>query len=194
MEQLKDVFASNLIQLRNKAGLTQAELAAKINYSDKSVSKWERADALPDLVVAKELADIFGVSVDFMLTSHNAWNGRPAKPYYSTGMITAVSLLGILTLAVFVFVLLLWIVGKPIWMVFAVAVPVALITLLVLNSVWRKAKYHPVVVSLLLLSVFALVYYLLHTYFHVHHPWGLIFVWVPAQLVVLFSFNIRRKK
>jgi transcriptional regulator with XRE-family HTH domain len=194
MEQLKDVFAGNLIQLRTKAGLTQAELAAKINYSDKSVSKWERAEALPDLLVTKELADIFGVSVDFMLTSHDAWEGKPAKLHYSTGMITAVVLLGILTLAIFIFVLLYWIVGKAIWMVFVAAAPVALITLLVLNSVWHKVEYHPTVVSLLILGLFAMVYYILHVYCNMPHPWELVFIWMPTQLLVLFSFNIRRKK
>ncbi len=194
MEQLKDVFAGNLIQLRTAAGLTQAELAAKINYSDKSVSKWERAEALPDLVVAKELAAIFGVSVDFMLTSHDGWDGKPAKVQYSTGMITAVALLGIFTLATLIFVLLRWILQEPIWLVFVVAMPIALITLLILNSVFHKVKYHPVVVSLLLFGIFAMVYYILHVYCHVFHPWELVFVWILAQIVVLFSFNIRRKK
>lgn len=194
MEQLKDVFAGNLIQLRTAAGLTQAELAAKINYSDKSVSKWERAEALPDLAVAKELAAIFGVSVDFMLTSHDGWDGKPAKVHYSTGMITAVALFGIFTLATLTFVLLRWILQEPIWLVFVAAIPVTLITLLVLNTVFHKVKYHPVVVSLLLLGVFVMTYYILHVYCKLQHPWELIFVWIPAQIVVLFSFKIRRKK
>ncbi|MBQ6550569.1 MAG: helix-turn-helix domain-containing protein [Lachnospiraceae bacterium] len=46
MNDLKLIFASNLIRLRREAGLTQAMLAEKINYSDKSVSKWERGDSL----------------------------------------------------------------------------------------------------------------------------------------------------
>ncbi|MBO5928483.1 MAG: hypothetical protein J6Q42_00505, partial [Clostridia bacterium] len=114
--------------------------------------------------------------------------------HYSTGMITAVVLLGILTLAIFIFVLLYWIVGKAIWMVFVAAAPVALITLLVLNSVWHKVEYHPTVVSLLILGLFAMVYYILHVYCNMPHPWELVFIWMPTQLLVLFSFNIRRKK
>ena len=49
MEDLKVIVAVNISRLRRDAGMTQAELAEKINYSDKSVSKWERAEALPDL-------------------------------------------------------------------------------------------------------------------------------------------------
>ena len=41
MDDLKYTTASNIINLRQKAGMTQSELAALINYSDKSVSKWE---------------------------------------------------------------------------------------------------------------------------------------------------------
>lgn len=70
MEDLKAVFAGNLIRLRTAAEWTQADLAERINYSDKSVSKWERADALPDLTVAKAIADQFGVTVDYMLVPH----------------------------------------------------------------------------------------------------------------------------
>ena len=79
MDELKAVFAGNLIHLRTKAGLTQAELAEKIHYSDKSVSKWERAESLPDLQVAKELAQVFGVTVDFLITPHDAWEGKPVR-------------------------------------------------------------------------------------------------------------------
>ena len=59
MQDLKAVFAANLIHLRTQAGYTQAELAEMIHYSDKSVSKWERAESLPDLQVSKEIADVF---------------------------------------------------------------------------------------------------------------------------------------
>ena len=58
MDELKLIFASNLIRLRTEAGLTQAELASMINYSDKSVSKWERGEAVPDAYVLKQMAEV----------------------------------------------------------------------------------------------------------------------------------------
>ena len=51
MDELKNIVASNLIELRVASGMTQSQLAEKINYSDKSVSKWERAEAIPDVAV-----------------------------------------------------------------------------------------------------------------------------------------------
>ena len=192
LEELKDVFAGNLIRLRTDAGMTQAQLAEVLNYSDKSVSKWERADGMPDLMVAKAIADHFGVTVDWMLTSHDAWNGKTAKVHYSPSMITGVCLVGIWTLAILLFLILHWTLDKFVWAVLLSAVPISLITLLVLNSVWGRERYHLLTVSLLVTSLFGLAYYLFHSY--VDDLWSLIFLWLPAQLVVLLSFHIRKKK
>ena len=68
MDTFEEIVAYNLTELRKNARLTQAELAEKINYSDKSVSKWERGEALPDLKVLTRLAELFGVSIDYFVT------------------------------------------------------------------------------------------------------------------------------
>ena len=73
LAELKLVVASNLIKLRTGAGLTQAELGAKLNYSDKTISKWERGEAIPDAYVLTQLGEIFGVTVDNILSSHDSW-------------------------------------------------------------------------------------------------------------------------
>ena len=67
LTELKLVTASNIINERTKAGMTQAELGAKLNYSDKSVSKWERGEAIPDAFVLTQMAELFGVTVDYLL-------------------------------------------------------------------------------------------------------------------------------
>ena len=63
----KEILAANLSRLRREKGLTQAELGEKINYSDKSVSKWERGEGVPDLQVMIALSDLYGVSIDEMM-------------------------------------------------------------------------------------------------------------------------------
>ena len=62
------LIADNLIYYRKRAGLTQAEVASHINYSDKSVSKWERGDGCPDVYVMTLLAEKYNVSIN-QLTS-----------------------------------------------------------------------------------------------------------------------------
>ena len=53
--------------LRKANGLTQKELAEKLNVSDKTVSRWERDDGAPDLSVIPVIAEIFGVTCDELL-------------------------------------------------------------------------------------------------------------------------------
>ena len=77
MDELKLIFASNLIRLRTAAGMTQAELGEQLNYSDKSISKWERGEAIPDAAVLKRMSEIFGVTVDYLLDEHDAWQPAP---------------------------------------------------------------------------------------------------------------------
>ena len=67
MAEIKDILAKNLLELRKAASLTQLELAEKLNYSDKSVSKWEHGDAVPDIEVIASIANFYSVSVDYLI-------------------------------------------------------------------------------------------------------------------------------
>ena len=67
MENVKQIIAKNLVELRKQNRLTQLELAERLNYSDKAVSKWERGESIPDVITMKALADLFSVSVDYFI-------------------------------------------------------------------------------------------------------------------------------
>ena len=66
-ESLKSVIAANIADLRKKQGMTQQDLAERLNYTDKAISKWERGESLPDVLILKQIADMFGVTVDYLL-------------------------------------------------------------------------------------------------------------------------------
>lgn len=193
MDELKLIFASNLIRLRTAAGMTQAELGEQLNYSDKSISKWERGEAIPDAAVLKRMSEVFGVTVDYLLNEHDAWQPgpEPAACDRSHHAIILVALMGIVTLAVLVFVVLwLWL-GAVEWIVFACFVPAAVITYLVLNSVFFGGWGNLYVVLGLVASVFA-VGYLVLLRFGMNF-WQLFLILIPAEAVVYFSFHIRAK-
>lgn len=193
MDDLKLILASNLIKLRTSKNMTQTDLAEKLNYSDKAVSKWERAESVPDIFVLKQLADIFGVDVDFLITSHDEWKSSEEEKndgkVYST--ITLITLAGIFTLAFLVFTIF-WILGNVEWRIFAYTATAALIAWLVLNSIWHKGKRNWIIVSALVFSIIANVYISLLKY----NPWQLLMVAIPAELIVSLSFKVvkfRRK-
>ena len=189
-EELTVTFASNLVRLRQHAGMKQSDLAAKLNYSDKSISKWERAEALPDVIVIKKIADIFSVSVDFLLTSHDEWSApkiNKANKEFNTWMIIGVAMFGIITFTCLLFVIF-WMRGKLYWEILLASIPVALITLLVLNTLWNDQKNNVYIVMALVFGIFILMYYLLRQY----TPWQLIFVLIPSEIVVYLSFQIKK--
>ena len=68
---VKLLISKNIIKYRKKMGLTQLELAEKLNYSDKTLSKWERGESMPDIVTLKQLADIFMISVDVLISTED---------------------------------------------------------------------------------------------------------------------------
>ena len=193
MDELKLIFASNLIRLRTAAGMTQAELGEQLNYSDKSISKWERGEAIPDAAVLKRMSEIFGVTVDYLLNEHDAWQPgpEPSACDRSHHAIILVALMGIVTLAVLVFVVLwLWL-GQGEWVVFPCFVPAAVITYLALNSVFFAGRGNLYVVLGLVVSVF-LAGYLVLLRFGMNF-WQLFLILIPAEAVVYFSFHIRAK-
>jgi transcriptional regulator with XRE-family HTH domain len=193
MEDLRLYFASNLINLRSTAGMTQLELAEKLNYSDKAVSKWERAESIPDVTVVKAIADIFGVTVDYLISPHDQWQPEPVgdsgRKKYNAKLIIAISSMGIFTLAVLLFVIL-WIIIKPIPLIFVAALPLFLLTLLILNSIWKAEMRNDVLTMLLVASVFLLLYVIFLPY----NLWQLFLVLIPAEAITFLSFRFKGRK
>lgn len=61
------ILADKIIELRRKSGMSQEELAEKLNVSRQSVSKWESAASIPDLTRILEMSRLFGVTTDYLL-------------------------------------------------------------------------------------------------------------------------------
>ena len=201
-ENLQSVIAGNIAALRRARGFTQAELAEKLGYSGKSVSKWERGDGLPDVLCLKAMADLFGVSVDYMLTADHpdpaaevTGDGEaaetPPKEVYQVNRrtIAALSVAGVWLLAALVFVVGL-IAGKTLVTPFFLALPVSAILLIVFSSLWGTRTH-------LFFSVTALVWGVLLSVCWVlrgKDPWLLLVLGIPATVVVWLSCRVTTKK
>jgi len=200
-ENLQSVIAGNIAALRRARGFTQAELAEKLGYSDKSVSKWERGDGLPDVLCLKAMADLFGVTVDYMLTAEhpdpaevpeNVPAGEESREeiyQVNRRTIAALSVAGVWLLAAMVFVVGL-IAGKTLVTPFFLALPVSAILLIVFSSLWGTRTH-------LFFSVTALVWGVLLTVCWVlrgKDPWLLLILGLPATVVVWLSCRVMTKK
>ena len=146
MEELKPVIARNIAVLRQKAGMTQLELADKLHYSDKAVSKWERGESIPDVGVLKRIADLFHVTLDSLLQTEPAGPAAKQQPpaRHTRRLIVAITLTGVLAAALAAFLIL------NSWLVLCYMLPVAAIVWLVFNSLWFNRRWNYAIVSVLM--------------------------------------------
>ncbi len=199
MNDIKTIVAHNIAELRKAANMTQLELAEKLNYSDKAVSKWEHGDSIPDVTVLLEIADLFGVTLDFLVrTAHtpDEIKKRFVKPRkYSRRAIMLLSILCVWFLAVLSFILvsLIWSSAQHVWLAFIYAIPVSAVVWLVLNSVWFNRKVNYLIISLLMWTAILSIHL---SFLLAGHNTGLIYIiGVPSQLIILvWSFLKKRSK
>ena len=192
MDERKATIASNLIRLRLAAGMTQAEVGEKLNYSDKTISKWERGEVTTDVFVLMEIAALFDVSVDYLIKPHAEIEpivyNKPQEPHYNTRAITAIAVLGVWTLAFLVF-LVLWWSGYVIWLLPVFAVPVSLVVLLVLQSVFHKGHGNRYIIAAIAVSLVTALYLT----FLQNNPWQIFLLLIPISAIVFLAFRIKKR-
>lgn len=197
MNDIKAQLAKNIAELRQSRGMTQLELAEKLTYSDKAISKWERGESAPDIVTLAALAELFGVSLDELVFGERPapsdTAAPPRKRSPNRAIVTGMSLLLVWFIALFVFILLDGIgPGGPYWLTFVYAVPVSSIVWLIFNSIWFKSSYNFGIVSLLVWSLLASVHISLAAFGI--SLWTLYLLGIPAQAVILLWSRLRFKK
>lgn len=196
MDDLKNIIANNLIALRKNKNLTQAEFAEKINYSDKAISKWERAESLPDITVLKQVADFFGVTVDYLLKEHSNEEPIPItdkkhkKFYINKFPLTLLAASPVWIISTLLFVLISMFVHKSIWFVFYISVPVTLLVFIIFNTIYGNQRKNYILVSLFVWSIL-LCFYLS---FIKYSLWQLFILGIPAQIIIILWSKLRTKK
>ena len=199
---IKETISQNIIKYRKKLGLTQLELAEKLNYSDKTLSKWERGESIPDIVTLKQLADIFNISVDMLISNENSTqiiNKSEERKKLSKRNITSISLLSVglvwlLATSVFVVLKILQInliaINFSLWLCFIYAIPVSAIILLIFSCIWGNRLYQFFSTSLLLWGLAISVHLSL---LNCEDIYLVYFVTIPLQIMEFIFFIILKK-
>ncbi len=198
MEDVRAAIAENITELRQNASITQSKLADILNYSDKAVSKWERAEAVPDITVLKQLADYFGVSVDYLLTrkhdSKEIPGERLSKIKRKNRFIVAslsVMLVWFITMISFTVFAIAGL--KAPWCVFIIALPTSSVVALVFNCIWGKKRLNFLIITVLAWTLLLAVHVAVFAYGG-KNLWQLYLVGVPTQLIIVLSSCIKFKK
>ena len=121
--ELNKTIAQNLCALRKKSGLTQLQLAEKLNYSDKAISKWEKGDCLPSIYVLMTVAEFYNVTIQDIVNKSVEAEPKKAKRDIKT-MVSLISWATVWLIATIVFVVLRYIYPTAeAWLAFIVAIP-----------------------------------------------------------------------
>ena len=187
---LKNIIADNISAYRKAKGLTQLEVAEALNYTDKAVSKWERAESIPDVTTLCRLAELYGVTLNDLCSERAEPEiGKISKVLKSHKKIIPFLSAGLVWLAatiVFVFLAMFEAVNKP-WLAFVYAVPVSTIVLLVFSAIWGNKILSSVIISLLVWSVPTCLVLTIS----VTRIWLLFIVPVPLQVLVILWYIMR---
>lgn len=206
---LRAIIAANIAELRKGKGMTQQELATRLNYSDKAISKWERGESIPDVMILKQIADMFGVTVDYLLSDTHepipafddaeqkkaeAEAARRQHSIRARGFVTGMSILMVWMAAVVLFIVFETLSANQLshWFVFACAVCVSLILWLVMNSIWFNRRRNYLIISMLMWSFLILLF--LSVWFLTNRILWLVFLLgLPGQAIIIMWSNLKQK-
>lgn len=192
MENLNIIIGKKLLYLRKKNKLTQAELAEKLNYSDKAVSKWEKGESLPPVEVFYNISKLYGVSLDYIIGDETI-DPQPIKSSDKKRIylnITHLALVTVWFVALLLFVLFDIITHTSQWMVFAWAVPTSFVVAIVFDCIWHKRKALFWLVSLFIWSL--LLCFALQ--FMTFNIWKILLIGIPVQIAVFICSRMVKKQ
>ena len=212
-EKLKAALGANIVSYRKRSGLTQARLAEKLNYSDKAVSKWERAESMPDVLTLMLLAEQFGTDVNELLSDPDgaavaetpAPEEKQPEPKKGKTLSNAKEMLRsadksliqkMASALVWVVAMFIWLVLdsfdlKYSWMIFVAAVMANAIVLLCLRATWKLYGINRILVSIIMWT--ALLFLYLSLLFGTGvHVWRIFLMGLLGQAAILFWFKLFR--
>ena len=194
MDDINKIIGKNLLILRKNAKLTQMELADRFNYSDKTISKWESGESLPNIEILYELAQFYGTTLD-ALTQENdivesTNNSKQKDKMFPTKLIiTLLAVSAIWLLATVLFVTFKIVYAKNFPLLFLWAVPISCIVLIIFNSIWGKYYYLFAILSVLIWSTLACVHLQLIQY----NIWIIYILGIPLQVAIILWAALIKK-
>ena len=193
-DNLKFQIGKNICEYRKLANLSQIEFAEKLNYSDKSVSKWERGESLPDIIVLKQIADLFGITVNDLLSQKDVKKKRiDLKKLIRNKtfvLLLSIGLVFLVASVFFVFLQMFDILPNHNYLAFVYALPISAIICMVFFTKWKWTMHLLFAQSAFVWSL-ALSLCLSIPYDRI---WFLLIIAVPLQILIILWNWMRKKK
>ena len=191
MEDLKNNLANNLIKLRKAYGMKQIDLAEKLNYSDKAVSKWEVGSVLPDVETLCRISEYFGITVNDLIYKKKE---KFSKKFFKNHLfITLLSFGCVWFLASILYFILeeATEIIRP-WLTYIIAIPISFVVLVVFTSIWFKRIWQILSISGLFWGLLTAVYLCIFRF----DLWFIFIIGVVGQILIILwgLYSCQKKK
>ena len=166
--------------------MTQLELAEKISYSDKAVSRWENGESLPDVETLYRISEVFNVPVAYLFEKHDEKSEQmPASTpmLLNKIIITALACSVVWMIALISYVYLKHYNSLDYWQIFVWAAPVSAIVLIYCNKFWGKKVFAVWLWSAFLWSLTTAIY----CHFIKYNIWLLFLVAAVMQAIIIVN-------
>ena len=200
MTNLNVIIANNLVYLRKKAGLTQSELGEKFSYTDKTVSRWENGSVTPSVETLKDIADFYGVSLDYLTSEHHS-----SKEFESVInktinaknkiIIIALNVTVLWLIAITIYVASIYNIGTTDmdinrwWTVFLWTIPLSFLYMALLTRrSFKGSKWILVFLSAFVWTILAASFV---TFLYAGNYWYLFFIGVPVQVALILIGKLK---
>lgn len=200
---IKFIISKNITKYRKQLQLTQLELAEMLNYSDKTLSKWERGESIPDIITLKQLADIFNVTVDDLIndTSNDPIQieqPKKGKKKISRKDITSITLISVIIawlVAIVIFATLrMCNINHPGTILSLIyAIPISGIILVVFSGIWGN-RYHQFFSTTFLIWGLAVAFNISFVIFGINDSFYFYIVAAPIQIMAFLFFILLKNK
>ena len=191
MENINLVIGNNIRELRKIHKMTQSDLAEKLNYSNKAVSRWESGEVIPDVQTLNNICNIFEIPISKIFEEKLQVEKVKKEYKFRMGNKLAITLLSIMMvwlIATVCFVYSRITFNDNLWQVFLWAVPISCIIGIIFNSIWGKKLYNFILISALIWSTLACIY----LQFLKYNMWLIFIIGIPVQIGIILWSNIHR--
>ena len=189
MKEIKEIVCENLVNFRKSRKWTQLELAEKVGYSDKAVSRWEHGEVVPDVETLARLAEIYEVDITaFFEENANPQTKKRLKLQMGNKItITLLSVVSVWFIVVFYYVYCQISSDRNPWQLFVLGVPISCVVAIVFNSIWGKRIYTFILASITLWSSITYFYLLMSDY----NMWMIFILGAPLQIAIILCANLK---
>ena len=190
MKTIKELVPQNLVALRKQKNLTQIELAEKINYSDKAISRWEKGEVMPNYEILEQLAEIYQVPFTYFFEEHelesNKTNNQKETNIYIAAILSMI--LVVWTVVVLAFFIIKYLTNVYYFMLFVWAAPLTILAIKFGLARWFKDRFYIITSSLLFWTTLLAIYFQLFKL----NLWSIFLLGIPVQLTIILIDFIKK--